>query len=92
MISQLFVGHTNLQKEVEPFEIEQNGDFYKSTILSLKNGFGFIKFPENNLFFHYTSLLDTDFNDLEIGDQVEFTKDVSEDGSNVARNVKLIFN
>lgn len=91
LINQLFVGNGNVPKEVEDFVIEQNGDLYKSTILSLKNGFGFIKFPENNLFFHYTSLLDTDFNDLEIGDQVEFTKDVSEDGSNVARNVKLIF-
>ncbi len=92
LITQLFVGNGNTLKETEVFEVEQNGDYYKSTILSLKNGFGFIKFPENNLFFHYTSLLDTDFNDLEIGDQVEFTKDVSEDGSNVARNVKLIFN
>jgi len=32
-----------------------------STIRSLKTGYGFINFPPNNLFFHYTSLIDSDF-------------------------------
>ncbi|MCH8555144.1 MAG: NYN domain-containing protein [Schleiferiaceae bacterium] len=90
-INNLFVQHHHPTQEKvdDDFEIEQDGEVYKSTILSLKNGFGFIKFPENNLFFHYTSLIDTDFNDLEIGDAVEFVKELADDGNNVARNVKL---
>jgi hypothetical protein len=34
-------------------------------------------------------LIDTDFNDLEIGDAVEFVKELADDGNNVARSVKL---
>lgn len=59
-------------------------------ILSLKNGFGFIKYPPNNLFFHFTSVLDSDFNDLKAGDKVQFIIGKNEDGGDVAKNVKVI--
>ncbi len=61
-----------------------------SEILSLKNGFGFIKYPPSNLFFHYSSIVDTDFNDLQIGDKVEFTIEKGQDGADLAKNVKVI--
>ncbi len=44
----------------------------QSRILSIKNGYGFIAYPPNNLFFHWSSVLDADFNDLHEGDWVEF--------------------
>ena len=59
-------------------------------MLSLKNGYGFIKFPPNNLFFHYTSVKELDFNDLLVGDKVEFTLDKNEDQQFIATNVQLI--
>ncbi|MCB0528781.1 MAG: NYN domain-containing protein [Lewinellaceae bacterium] len=73
-----------------PVEIEE-GEVMTSTIYSLKDGYGFISFPQtNNLFFHYSFLIDTDFNDLREGDSVEFTLSKNERGEPIARNVKLV--
>lgn len=66
------------------------GEVHVSEILSLKNGYGFVRFPPNNLFFHYTSVKDLDFNDLLVGDKVEFTLDKNEDQQFIATNVQLI--
>lgn len=62
-----------------------------STVHSLKNGYGFINYPPNNLFFHYTSLIDTDFNELREGDEVEFTLAINDKNENIARNVRLLY-
>ncbi|WP_018620950.1 NYN domain-containing protein [Spirosoma luteum] len=61
-----------------------------STIRSLKTGYGFVNFPPNNLFFHYTSLVDTDFNELQLEDEVEFTVSQSAEGKDIAVDVRLI--
>lgn len=66
------------------------GDIMISTILSLKNGYGFIKYPPNNLFFHYTTVGNVDFNDLLIEDQVEFKLSHNTEGQLVATEVNLI--
>jgi len=63
---------------------------HESTILSLKEGFGFIKFPPNNVFFHYTSLRDFDFNELTVGDRVEFTIEEKEGGRAVGYDVYVL--
>ncbi len=68
-------------------ETNFNLEWHESTILSLKEGFGFIKFPPNNVFFHYTSLKDYDFNDLQLGDSVRFTLVEKEGGRLVALQV-----
>jgi uncharacterized LabA/DUF88 family protein/cold shock CspA family protein len=69
----------------------EEGEVKTSTILSLKDGYGFVSYPQtNNLFFHYSFLVDTDFNDLREGDMVEFTMGKNERGDPIARNVKLI--
>jgi uncharacterized LabA/DUF88 family protein/cold shock CspA family protein len=67
-----------------------NKQIETSEILSIKSGFGFIKYPPNNLFFHYTGLVDVDFNELKEGDKVEFFVDRREDGQEVATQVRLI--
>ena len=61
-----------------------------STIRSLKTGYGFINFPPNNLFFHYTSLIDTDFNELQVDDEVEFTVGQNAEGKDIAVDVQLV--
>ena len=62
-----------------------------STILSLKEGFGFIHYPPNNLFFHYSELENVDFNDLRVGDPVNFRIGVNEEtGQNIALDVQLV--
>ncbi len=50
----------------------------QSRIFSIKNGYGFIAFPPNNLFFHWSSVLDVDFSELKEGDWVEFKTAKSE--------------
>ncbi len=61
-----------------------------SEIMSLKDGYGFIKYPPNNLFFHYSDVIGLDFNELQIGDVVEFVHGSKEDGRGYATNVRLI--
>ncbi len=68
----------------------KEGDAGQGEIISLKNGYGFIKFPPNNLFFHYSNVLNVDFSELQDGDQVEFTITKNEEGNPVAKNVKLL--
>lgn len=87
-VTPLTVGDQDEQNE--PIEIEE-GEVKRSTIFSLKDGYGFINYPlTNNLFFHFSFLVDTDFNDLREGDQVEFTLSKNDRGEPIARNVKLI--
>ena len=75
----------------EDAEIEGDvGEVVVSEVLSLKNGYGFIKFPPNNLFFHFTSVKNLDFNDLLIGDKVEFMLKKNDEGQMIATNVNLV--
>lgn len=66
------------------------GDCKLSYILSLKNGYGFIKYPPNNLFFHFSKLSDTDFNQLHVGDKVEFRITQNDYGEDIAADVRLV--
>ncbi len=68
----------------------EEGETLRSEILSLKNGYGFISMPPNNLYFHWTFLLDDDFNDLYEGDAVEFTIGKNDKGQDIAQNVRKI--
>lgn len=78
------------EDETDTEETNFNLEWHESTILSLKEGFGFIKYPPNNVFFHYTSLKDFDFNELEIGDNVRFTLEEKEGGRLVALQVMVV--
>ena len=64
LVSALFVGNDNGASFGQAKEI--------SEILSLKEGYGFIKYPNNNLYFHNKDVIG-DFADLAPGDTVEFT-------------------
>ncbi|MGM0376203.1 MAG: NYN domain-containing protein [Bacteroidota bacterium] len=94
LIDNLFVtrepASRSLNREAEPGgELENQEDYRISTILSIKSGYGFIKYPPENLFFHYEAVVGCDFNDLEPGDQVQFKIETNERGENVAMNVEL---
>lgn len=83
---------TTKGKEVVYEEPEQGkvGDLMVSKVLSLKNGYGFIKYPPNNLFFHYTTVQNIDFNDLLINDLVEFRLSYNDQGQLIATEVQLL--
>lgn len=72
-----------------PEEFDDQGqDRFDSDILSLKNGYGFIKYPPNNLFFHHKDLLNAQFPELQEGDPVEFSIGYNAEGEPVAKNVR----
>ncbi|MCO6466185.1 MAG: NYN domain-containing protein [Bradyrhizobiaceae bacterium] len=75
--------------EAEPDSLVSE-ETYDSEILALKNGYGFIKYPPNNLFFHHSDLIDADFTELREGDAVEFNLAQNSEGEPVAKNVRLI--
>ncbi len=88
LINSLFVQSDHKRSAVVA-PVEDNDSYIKtSTIFSLKSGFGFIKWPPNNLFFHYTSMVDDDFNELQVDDEVEFTIGKNADGGDFAENVR----
>ena len=96
-ISRLFVDRKRnlaspvVEAEESTVETVEDGESSRSTIFSLKDGYGFINYPQtNNLFFHFSFLVDTDFNDLREGDMVDFTLSKNDRGEPIARNVKLI--
>ena len=61
-----------------------------STIKALKEGYGFIVNQPRDAFFFHANLIEYDFNDLEVGDKVEFKVETSEDGKIIAKEVRII--
>jgi len=88
LINNLFVANES-RKPVIGEQMEM-GEGKSGEIMSLKNGFGFIKFPPNNVFFHFSNLMDSDFQDLQIGDPVVFDLEKSDEGQDIAKNVRLM--
>jgi cold shock CspA family protein/uncharacterized LabA/DUF88 family protein len=93
-IEKLFVERKrSISGEVAAIALEniEEGQTLRSIIFSLKNGYGFIEFPQtNNLFFHYSSLGDLDFTELQEGDAVEFILGRNDRNEPIATNVKLL--
>jgi uncharacterized LabA/DUF88 family protein/cold shock CspA family protein len=92
LTTSLFVPKENhsLSRKPAPIADFGNEDVQISTILSIKSGYGFIKFPPTNLFFHFQSVNGCDFYDLEAGDQVKFQIARNEKGEDVAIDVELV--
>lgn len=70
--------------------IETDEEMYEGKAMNMSNGYGFIQFPPNNVFFHYQDVIDGDFNDIRNGDLLEFTIQENERGQVVAKNVRLL--
>lgn len=88
LIKNLFVqpnvGHAKAKNKPE------SAERHTSEVLSLKDGYGFIKFPNNNLFFFYGDMTEGEFNELQEGDLVEFGLGKNEQGEDVARDVRKL--
>ncbi len=62
---------------------------YTGEVMSLHNGYGFIRFPDNNVFFLHDDLVDVEFSDLSIGSMLEFNVAMNSRGQRVAKNIGL---
>lgn len=93
VINNLFVPKTSPnkgQEEEPPSENKDENGYHTSTIFSLKEGYGFISYPPNNLFFHYSEVENVDFNDLRVGDPIQFRIGVNEEtGQDIAIDINL---
>ncbi|MEG1937432.1 MAG: cold shock domain-containing protein, partial [Rikenellaceae bacterium] len=70
----------------EEEELLEEGSKHIGEVLILKSGYGFVKHPNNNLFFHYLDVLGG-FSELKEGDKVEYTIGKNKDGNDVAKTV-----
>ncbi|MEG0499916.1 MAG: NYN domain-containing protein [Rikenellaceae bacterium] len=68
---------------------EDTGEREISEVMTLKPGFGFIRFPNNNLFFRASDYLGN-YNELKVGDTVDFVVETTDDGQNVAKKVSKV--
>lgn len=90
LINNLFVANDPRKPNSISTEAAEAGDGKLGEILTLKNGFGFIKYPPNNVFFHHSNLIDSEFQDLQVGDQVIFDLEKGDEGQDIAKNVRLM--
>ncbi len=95
MVNNLFVPKEPkppIAADVKPFTppVPTENGICIGEILSMKQGYGFIKYPPNNLFFHHQNLTGVDFNDLTAGDKVQFEITKNDDGEDVAINVEIM--
>ncbi|AYA37518.1 NYN domain-containing protein [Hymenobacter oligotrophus] len=75
----------------QPTAAGPEGSIGVSTIKNLKNGYGFVVMPPNNLFFSYADMAEgQDFNELHEGDWVEFTVGRNHRNEDCARNVRKV--
>lgn len=91
LILDCFVSRDDRMRDME--DMPENFDLearHRSTVMSLMNGYGFIRFPDNNLFFLKDDLLNADFNELRVGDMLEFDVKTKDDGKRVAKAIKFI--
>ena len=88
-VSGLFVSNEPKKPVKREEESAEPGEDKIGTILNLRNGFGFIKYPPNNVFFHFSNVMNCDFQDLHSGDTVVFDLEKSDEGQDIAKNVRL---
>lgn len=90
LISGLFVKQ-EAKTEIRKISTDDDDvEAFESEVFSIKNGYGFIKYPPNNLFFHYSDITNADFNDVYEGDKVTFVLDINDRGDPVATQIVLL--
>lgn len=62
----------------------ESGDKESGIIFKLKDGYGFISKPPHNLFFHWTEVQNSDFNELQEGDIVYYKTTINDKGQEIA--------
>ncbi len=60
------------------------------TIKALKDGYGFISSYPRDAFFYHTALTNTEFAQLQVGDNVEYSEETLNDGRVVAKEIMVV--
>ena len=72
-------------------EDEDERQQQEGQILSLHNGYGFVEYPPNNLFFYHDDVENVGFDELKTGDKVSYIQSTNEEGKGIALHVQKIF-
>ena len=62
----------------------------EGVIKMLKNGFGFVKTENGDIFFHANNLVDVEYDNLEEGMTLSFELGEGRDGKEQAINIQLV--
>lgn len=73
-----------------PSHSESSGERQEGEIFVLKEGYGFVGHPPNGTFFHYSDLLNCDFNDLRHGDRLSYEIGIGPEGKAKAIRVERL--
>jgi uncharacterized LabA/DUF88 family protein/cold shock CspA family protein len=88
IINDLFV--TKEYAMPEDYGVSEDGSMERGVVFRMKDGYGFISKPPNNLFFHWTEVQGIDFNDLHEGDVVEYRVALNDRGQEIATEVSKV--
>lgn len=96
VVKELFVLKDTLAREPEPTgdkPLVSMSDYpsderFTGEVMSLHKGYGFIRFPENNLFFLHEDLVGVPFSELAVGDMMSFTVAMNTKGQRVAKEIR----
>jgi uncharacterized LabA/DUF88 family protein/cold shock CspA family protein len=88
IINDLFV--TKEYSIPEDYGVSEDGSMERGVVFRMKDGYGFISKPPNNLFFHWTEVQGIDFNDLHEGDVVEYRLALNDRGQEIATEVSKV--
>ena len=83
---------TDEEDEDKDKEKDKEGIRYRGPIMMLNpaKGYGFIKYPPNNLFFYRQDLENVDITQLQVGDMMECMIVHNDDGDQVAKRLRRI--
>ena len=77
---------------LESWEDEYGEQHYRGQIMNLNptKGYGFIKYPPNNLFFYRQDLENVEITQLQVGDTLEFQISLNDEGDQVAKHLRYV--
>lgn len=81
---------SDAQKSDKPCGYEDDDPRYRGVVMSVhaNRGYGFIRFPPDNLFFYHEELDGVPFSQLLVGEEVEFSIGQNSGGQRVAKRIR----
>lgn len=97
VVEDMFVQKEALPREGDPERPMQSmamplsdTERYRGEVMSLHNGYGFIRFPDNNVFFLHDDLEEVEFSTLQVGVLLEFNVAFNSRGQRVAKHIRRV--
>lgn len=81
---------TDLERPTDSYGDVSGGERFTGEVMSLHNGYGFIRFPDNNVFFLHDDLEDIEFSALQVGMLLEFNVAMNNRGQRVAKHIRVV--